>query len=53
MEISGLEIAFLIVSMLILGAVFFTKTKAHAHDTRIRRPSERNRDDGSPRRPRV
>jgi hypothetical protein len=41
---SGLEIAFLVISVLVLGVVFLTKSKAHERDNRIRPRRERERD---------
>jgi hypothetical protein len=41
---SGLEIAFLVLSVVILGVIFLTKSKAHASDSRIRSRRERERD---------
>jgi hypothetical protein len=43
-QISGGEIAFLIISMVILGVIFMTKSKAHAGDSRIRSRRDRERE---------
>ena len=41
---SGLDIIFLVVSVLVVVAVFLTKSKAHASDNRIRPRRERERE---------
>ena len=43
MEISVTEIAVFVVCVLFVGAVFLTKSKKHADDTRINLPGGRRR----------